>query len=88
MLLLILCFMVHCLWGFCAWSLFCYALLSVLSSFCNHLHEEKRPGFFGLIVFLIFCDCRCFFIVLKVGLQGVNLVFLDHTHLHFGTGVQ
>ena len=34
----------HCLWGFYVWSLFGYAVLSVLSSFCNHLDGEERAG--------------------------------------------
>ena len=42
---------------FCVWSLFCYAVLSVLSSFCNHLKEEERVGCFSLIVFVMSCDC-------------------------------
>ena len=30
------------LWGFCVWFLFCCAVLSVVSRFCNHLVGEER----------------------------------------------
>ena len=50
--------MVHCLMfspivcGGCVWSLFCYALLSVLLSF-----EIILAVCFTLNVFLVSCDC-------------------------------
>ena len=37
------------------WSLFCYAELSVRSSF----GIRENTGCFTLIVFLMFCDCQC-----------------------------
>ena len=37
--------------------LFCYVVISVLSSFCNHLDGKKRAGCFTLIVFLMSRDC-------------------------------
>ena len=40
--------------GLCVWSLFCYALLSVLSI----SDEEERTGSFTLIVFIMLCDCE------------------------------
>ena len=30
--------------GGCVWSLFCYAVLSVLLFFCNHLAEEEKKS--------------------------------------------
>ena len=38
---------------------FCYAVLSVLSSFAIILMGKKRAGCFALIVFLMSCDCKC-----------------------------
>ena len=43
----------HCLWGFCVWSLFCYAVLSVLSCFA----EEELES--GLIVAPVVCGVFC-----------------------------
>ena len=40
-------------------SLFCYALLCVLSSFANHLEEEERTGCFAFTVLRISCYCKC-----------------------------
>ena len=47
------------MWGFCVWFLFCYAVLSVLSSFAIILMREERADWFTLIVFLMSCDCLC-----------------------------
>ena len=58
---------------FCVLSLFCYALLSVLSSLiCNHLDEaeRERAGCFALIVFLMSSDCYCS-VALPHGAVGV-----------------
>ena len=41
--------------GVLGWSLLCYALLCVLSSFENHLDEEERAGCFALTIFLMAC---------------------------------
>ena len=38
----------HCLWGFCVWSLFWYAVLSGLSLFCNYLEDEEKASCFGI----------------------------------------
>ena len=38
--------------GLCVWSLFCYALLSVLPL------SDEEAGFFTLIVFMMLCDCE------------------------------
>ena len=37
----------------------CNPVLSVLSSFCNHLAEEERAGCFTLIVILVSCGYQC-----------------------------
>ena len=42
---------------FRVWSLFCYARLSNLFSFCNHLAGKPRAGCFPVIVFLLPCGC-------------------------------
>ena len=44
----------HCVWEFCVWSLFCYAVLSINSSFAI-----ERAGCFILNVYLPSCDCEC-----------------------------
>ena len=49
----------HCLWGFCVWSLFCYALHSVLSSFAIILMRKGELVAIALIVFLVSCDGLC-----------------------------
>ena len=65
-------------------SLYCYALLCVLSSFGIMLKVERE------LVALILWSNRClvavnvlwlFFIVSWVGLQCVIVVYPDHTHL-------
>ena len=63
-------------WVFCAWSLFCNAILSVLSSFAIYISEEERAG----------CTCcrvvvvvLCLFLT-WVGLKSVTLAFPRHTH--------
>ena len=79
--------------GFCVWSLFCYAVLSVLSSFAIILRskrERERAGCFTFIVVLMSCDCYC-----SVGLPHGAVewaaacdcdIFPGHTHLrHAGT---
>ena len=46
--------------GFCVCSMFCCALLCVLSSFANILMgKEERAGCFTLSVYLVSCDCYC-----------------------------
>ena len=37
--------------------LLCISLFPFL--FCKHLYEENRTGCFALIVFLMYCDCKC-----------------------------
>ena len=67
-------------------SLFCYALLCVLSSFATILKRN------GKLVALLLLSYRCiltkhvlwlFLAVPWVGLQCVIVVFPDHTHLLF-----
>ena len=49
--------------------------------FCNHLEEEFRAGCFGFIVSQITCYCKCSVALPHgVGLQGLIVVFPDHTH--------
>ena len=50
--------------GFCVWSLFCYAVLRVLSGFAIILRGEGSAGCFTLIVVLISCDCKCSVVLL------------------------
>ena len=45
------------LWGLCVWSLFCYTLLSVLSSYT--IIFTMVTGCFTLIVVLMSCDFLC-----------------------------
>ena len=46
--------------GFCVCSMFCCALLFVLSSFAIILSDgEERAGCFTLCVFLVYCGCYC-----------------------------
>ena len=40
-------------------SLFCYALLCVHFSFCNHLEEEETAGCFAIIVLQKYCYYKC-----------------------------
>ena len=69
-------------------SLFCYALLCVHSSFALILKKKRK------LAALLLLSYRCnvtnnvvwlFLEVPWVGLQYVIVVFLDHTHLLFGT---
>ena len=69
------------MWGFCVWSLFCYEVLCVLSSFAIILMEKRElvawlglPGVLSPLVFCGTCSpCR--------GLVcGVIVVFSDHAH--------
>ena len=71
---------------FLCFSLFCYALLCVHSSFAFILKRK------GQLVALLLLSYRCIvtinviWLILKVtwvGLQFVIVVFPDHTHLHF-----
>ena len=69
----------------CDWSLFCYALLSVLS-FCNHLAEEEIASCFTLIAFLLLSviGALCLFLMVSwVWLQCVIVSFPGHTYLIF-----
>ena len=81
LMLLIYCFMYtsHCLCKFCVWSLFCYALLSVLSSFGIILPRKITPVAFALIVFVMssLSSSRC------RGWSTVCGCGPGHTHLLF-----
>ena len=84
MLLLIHCFMYLPLFvGVLCWSLFCYALLCVLSSFAIILKKKREL----IALRLLSCGCLAtvyvlllFLTVSWVGLQCVNVLFPDHTH--------
>ena len=39
--------------------LFCYALLCVHSSFCNHLEQKEKAGCFAIIVLQVYCYYKC-----------------------------
>ena len=65
---------------FCAWSLFCFEVLSPFY-FCNHLPDEERAGCFTLFVcLLVFCvsSSRCHGLVPGIGLQCVVVAFPGH----------
>ena len=83
LMLLIHCFMYtsHCLCRFCVWSIFCYALLSVLSSFGIILPRKITPVAFALIVFVMssLSSSRC------RGWSTVCGCGPGHTHLLFFT---
>ena len=54
--------------------------------FCNHLEEEEKASCFAIIVLRCIATSNIMWLslmVLWVGLQYVNVVFPDHTHLHF-----
>ena len=40
-------------------SMFCYALLCVHSSFCNHLEEEEKAVCFAITVLQMNCYYKC-----------------------------
>ena len=68
--------------GGCVWSLFCCAVLSVVSNFTI----TERAGCFSLIAFCchVTVSVLCLFLaVLMVGLQCVIEAFPDHTRLFF-----
>ena len=87
LMLLNYCFMylllfVVCLW----WSLFRYALLCVLSSFAIILTRkiEREMAALSLLSFLCVVIVNVMWLFLTVpwvDLQGVIVVFSDHTHL-------
>ena len=45
--------------GVFVWSLFCYAVFGVLSSFAIILMRTREPFALILIVSLVSCDCNC-----------------------------
>ena len=59
LLLLVHCLLLPILFAFfCVWSLFCYAVLSVFSSFAIiFLRKRELVDLLKLIVFLMSCDC-------------------------------
>ena len=72
---------VHCsdyLWAFCVGSLFCYVVLSVLSSFAIIL--IGRESWLLYFVFLNVSVLWLSLTMLWVGLRCVVVVFPDHTH--------
>ena len=82
----------HCLWGggggFCVLSLFCYAVLSILSSFAITL--LRNIELFALLElfsrWLVAVSVLFPFLTVPwVGLQCVIVVFYDHTHSLKGT---
>ena len=69
--------------------LFCYVLLCVHSSFCNHLEEEEKAGCFAIIIVHMYCYYKCSVALLHgavklcTSLQCLIVVFPDHTWLLF-----
>ena len=70
--------------GFCNCSMFCCALLCVLSSFaCISMGKRELLALLCLSFWcLVFCVCL-FLRMSRVCLQFVIVVFPDHTHLLF-----
>ena len=68
----------HCLCGFCVWSLLCYALLSVFSSFTIIL-ARKRELIASWCLVAVGVLWR-FHTVPRGRLQYVIVVSPDHTH--------
>ena len=68
--------------GGCVWSLFCYAVLIVLSRFFNHLADEDLlylPSYCHVSVSVL-----CLFLMVPwIVLQCVIVSFPGHTHLCF-----
>ena len=74
--------------GFCVCSLFCCAMLCVLSSFAIILMGKKERELVAKFRMSSLClvtvfVLRLFLAVLWVGLQRVIVVFPDYTHLPF-----
>ena len=64
--------------GVCEWSLFCYAILSVLS-FLQSLGQEKK----GWVLYFT-CPLNVEWLGVSVSLpHGVIVAFPGHTHLLF-----
>ena len=64
----------------------CYAVLSIISSFCNHVTEEERVGCFTLFVLFLSCGCLCT-MAFPHGAMGWSTVcdcaLSGHTHFLF-----
>ena len=74
--------------GFCVCSMFCCALLCVLSSFAIILMEkrERESLLLYFICILMPCDSYCYVALLMVpwvGVKCVIVIFPYHTHLLF-----
>ena len=86
---LIYCLMCFSLFvGFPCWSLFCYALLCVLTSFAIILKWKKKLAALLLLSYRCIVTVKCSVVLpygAVVGLQCVIVVFHDHTHLLFKT---
>ena len=52
-----MCFFSHCLWGVCDWSLFCCAVLGVISRFAFTSTGEDIACCFTFIVFFVSLGC-------------------------------
>ena len=64
--------------------------LTIIANLSHHHLEvngrEERSGCFTLFVFLVSCDCYCFwlfFMTVRVAMQRVIVVIPDHIHLLF-----
>ena len=86
----------HCLGEFCVWSLFCYAVISVLSRFAIisagcftfiavmlsiNLFSSKAYQRQYFMCHVIVCVLWIFLKVSRVGMQFVIVAFPGHTHL-------
>ena len=65
--------------GDCMWSLFCNAVLSVLSSFAI-INPERERWLLVLIVFLLTYGSKCSVSFPHDGLRSVNVPFPGNTH--------
>ena len=72
--------------GFCACSMFCCALLCVLSSFAIILMGKRELVALPCLSFrcLVFVIAMWLFLMMPwVGLQCLFVIFPDHTHVLF-----
>ena len=72
--------------GVLSLSLFCYALLCVLSSFAIILKRNRKLDALLLLSHKCIVTINVLWLFLTVpwvGLQYVIVVFSDHTHFHF-----
>ena len=89
LLLIVCCLMYFPLFAeILCFSLFCYALLSVHSSFAIDLKKKRKLDALFLLSYICILPINVLWLFLTVpciGLQCVIAVFPDHTHLLFAS---